>query len=1126
MAGVAMALVVAAHGRAAAQVGGQGGGQPGGEIPAAMAAQPVVPIRHELVRDVRYRPDVKQGVEQRRPHPPFDQLETLMPPMGGMQRDVALDESLMVFNPATGQTERMTFEGITSPPGEPVTRASRGAAAMMEAGYGDRALGTMSLVPQGSRRLFPNSTACRVVVEFIDLSGNSRFFTCSGTMIDSGAVLTAGHCVYSHDPSIMSWAVQAWVYPGWDGTADIGNESHANPISEFGYSTGGLFLSTAEYFNTGDPNRDLGVILLARGFSRSVGMLAGWVATSHGVCAPASGWSNTSYPSEACGGGLHTGLEMYTWSGTVDACPNVVNNRYLINTTPGCLTAVWGGMDGSALLDAGTRTAYGVISESNRSTQAGAAALTPGFLTGIQTYVAAQRGSSLDLEPLRCRMINPEARAGEMTSSFSTYVVNATNADPVSRFYTMRAYLSDDSDIDAGDTLLGTYEFEVDFEPMSGVLFLMPEVRIPSNTPAGPKWIGCIFDPGTDGESLNDDTDGFDAAPITILPCVPPATTTGLDASVFACAGVYASWPSVSNADVYRLHRSTVNDFATASVVYEGAAANGFDAAPPANVDLYYWVTAANACGESAPRGPQFIRVEPDAPPSNLAASDALSCEAIELRWTNSPDTYSVAIYRSTDLAGSDLVFIASSSSDAYNDFSAVPGLQYHYWMYGYGECGWSSIIYGDVGSVAVLPPGVAAVTASDGGSCLGVLVSWMPAEGAFEYGVFRSVGYIPTSPEFVGWTTQLHFTDYTATYGTVYTYTIVSYNVCGSAGFIGAFDSGFAGDGTGVLGPVGVSATESRCDGVSVSWLNNGSFSYSVYREVAGMPTTRMLVGSSTASPFLDESADPGVNYMYSVTGINACGDSSPSAADLGTRSSATTPMPTGLVANPGASCQTVDLSWNPVAGADEYLVLRSEVADFSSGTLMGITSVSMFTDPVAGMGRVYYRVVARGSCGYSDAGDIVTALPFGGIDILSIPTQVIVNEGEEVVIRITDSGAFDYRWYGPSGVLTDGGRFFGTRGAVLFITAAEPGDAGFYHCDLSKPCGILTSPLVELIVNTVTPCPADFNQDGGVDGSDVDAFFLAWEAGEMAADVNQDGGVDGSDIDTFFIAWENGGC
>lgn len=55
---------------------------------------------------------------------------------------------------------------------------------------------------------------------------------------------------------------------------------------------------------------------------------------------------------------------------------------------------------------------------------------------------------------------------------------------------------------------------------------------------------------------------------------------------------------------------------------------------------------------------------------------------------------------------------------------------------------------------------------------------------------------------------------------------------------------------------------------------------------------------------------------------------------------------------------------------------------------------------------------------------------------------------------------------------------------------------------------------------------CFADFNQDGGIDGSDIDAFFLAWEAGDFSADVNDDGGVDGSDVDRFFQAWEAGAC
>lgn len=56
--------------------------------------------------------------------------------------------------------------------------------------------------------------------------------------------------------------------------------------------------------------------------------------------------------------------------------------------------------------------------------------------------------------------------------------------------------------------------------------------------------------------------------------------------------------------------------------------------------------------------------------------------------------------------------------------------------------------------------------------------------------------------------------------------------------------------------------------------------------------------------------------------------------------------------------------------------------------------------------------------------------------------------------------------------------------------------------------------------------PCPADFNEDGSVDGSDVEAFFIDWIAGDEEADTNYDGGVDGGDIEAFFVVWEAGGC
>jgi hypothetical protein len=80
-----------------------------------------------------------------------------------------------------------------------------------------------------------------------------------------------------------------------------------------------------------------------------------------------------------------------------------------------------------------------------------------------------------------------------------------------------------------------------------------------------------------------------------------------------------------------------------------------------------------------------------------------------------------------------------------------------------------------------------------------------------------------------------------------------------------------------------------------------------------------------------------------------------------------------------------------------------------------------------------------------------------------------------------------------------------------------------GTYRCAISNSCGtIFTEP-----ASVSAPfCPADFNNDGGVDGSDVEAFFGSWETGADAADVNGDGGVDGADLETFFGYWQAGGC
>ncbi|MBX3410687.1 MAG: hypothetical protein KF859_12485 [Phycisphaeraceae bacterium] len=116
-----------------------------------------------------------------------------------------------------------------------------------------------------------------------------------------------------------------------------------------------------------------------------------------------------------------------------------------------------------------------------------------------------------------------------------------------------------------------------------------------------------------------------------------------------------------------------------------------------------------------------------------------------------------------------------------------------------------------------------------------------------------------------------------------------------------------------------------------------------------------------------------------------------------------------------------------------------------------------------------------------------------------------------------------------GPSGPETDGGWItaswtFAQKG----ITPTSQTRIRFVADDAASASLVEAAIDDFLVLNRVctdpSPCVGDFNNDGGVDGADVEAFFIAWENADASADINQDGGVDGSDVEAFFNAWEAG--
>ena len=64
------------------------------------------------------------------------------------------------------------------------------------------------------------------------------------------------------------------------------------------------------------------------------------------------------------------------------------------------------------------------------------------------------------------------------------------------------------------------------------------------------------------------------------------------------------------------------------------------------------------------------------------------------------------------------------------------------------------------------------------------------------------------------------------------------------------------------------------------------------------------------------------------------------------------------------------------------------------------------------------------------------------------------------------------------------------------------------------------------EAIVIARAACPADVNGDGGLDGADLEAFSLAYEAFDPAADIDGNGTVDPNDLTAFFDRWGTGSC
>ena len=446
-------------------------------------------------------------------HPPIDQVPPMpMPnnPNWNAARPATSDPGQGVFYDAkTGQETRapMNFQAAAA------SYAMGGGYPGADGGIGSEQLpasmGTMTLLSAATRATFPYRMNVKLLMRF-----GSSYFVCSGSMRDANVVLTAGHCVNNGGGG--AWADEIWVYPAWDGLGSLfGPPSIVNP---YGWAHSTNMASWTGWTVSGDFNYDIGAIAI----DRAAGFLTGWFGWAYGGSCSFSQtntYNSSSYPAESCGGGLHTGTNMYIWGGTFDSCPNT--NRLGLNTpSHGCLGAVWGGMSGSGAyyFDVNNnRFTHAVTSTSNRFDYAEYTRQWldwVNYLNGTFDPVYAQ-GPNFNLQPLN--VAGPATfTAGQSTGGLTHLAANTSTAAR-NTTYGFNVYLSSNDEVATSDTLVSSQSYGWNFAPVSAVTVNMAGVTIPSNTPPGSYYLGVIYDNATDGNTADNDSDGWDALHITVL---------------------------------------------------------------------------------------------------------------------------------------------------------------------------------------------------------------------------------------------------------------------------------------------------------------------------------------------------------------------------------------------------------------------------------------------------------------------------------------------------------------------------------------------------------------------------------------------------------------------------------
>jgi fibronectin type 3 domain-containing protein len=506
-----------------------------------------------------------------------------------------------------------------------------------------------------------------------------------------------------------------------------------------------------------------------------------------------------------------------------------------------------------------------------------------------------------------------------------------------------------------------------------------------------------------------------------VTPAVPvavPVAPTGLSATP-GDAQVTLQWTAVAGASSYNVYRSTSSG-SQGSKIGSSSTAQYSDTAASNGITYYYAVTADNAVGEG-PASAQSSGVTPSVPATAPSAPTGINAVAgnnqVAVSWTAVAGATSYNVYRSTSAAAQGSK-VGSSATTAYNDATAANGTTYYYVVTAsnaVGEGPASAPSSGATPAVPVNAPTAPTAVNVVAGNAL-VTVSWAASPTATSYKIYRSTSQ-GSQGSLLGSSSTTSYSDTAVVNGTTYYYVVTAANSAGESP--ASMQSASATPQvplTAPSAPTGVNAAAGNAQ-VAVSWTAAArATSYNVYRSTSqGAQGTK--IGASATLSYTDMTSVNGTTYYYTITAVNAAGESPASMQSSGAMPAVPLTVPAAPTAvNVAAGNALVTVTWTASPTATSYKIYRS-TTQATQGSLIGTSSTTSYSDTTAVNGTTYYYVVTavnaagEGSPSTQSAG----ATPVAPPTVPAAPAGVSATDGvgQVTVSWAAVSGATSYKVY-----------------------------------------------------------------------------------------------------------------